>query len=540
MADFSKRGPGCDDCDNGEAGERGERGERGKRGKRGPRGHDGQDGRDGRDGHDGATGSTGPAGPGGPAIVLVGPTSGPGALIAAEDLPAGAPISLNEAGQVILALPATDTFPGTEVIGVVSENTAVGQVVPFVAAGPLTLDTATWDAITGGSGGLVPGATYFQSLAARGRLTLDPASGLAVGVASSPTTLLIRICCRDVDAFIFDPSGSRGAIQNNGTGNRATGTGAVAEGASSNAESAFAHAEGFDTNAGVDFSHTEGFQTVTGDRGFPGLPGAVPSIYGAHAEGSRTRASNSAAHAEGEGTTASGRAAHAEGFNTTAAGLGAHAEGVGARAFGQGSHAEGASTQAIGGASHAEGLNTIASGIASHAQGEFSHALRRGQDAHASGGFGDNEDTDPPGDAQTSVLVLRGATPGVAEDESVELAFGGIPTPTNFLELEDGRGYTIEVTAILRGIIDGVPLVRSIQQLFSVRRDGGVTTIAAAGVQENIGDPAAAAWTLTATVGVAPDRFALVASTGGTTTRLRVVAKVDFTEVFNPISPVFL
>ena len=54
MADFSKRGPGCDDC---EDGERGEHGERGKRGKRGHRGHDG---------HDGAIGPTGPAGVTGP------------------------------------------------------------------------------------------------------------------------------------------------------------------------------------------------------------------------------------------------------------------------------------------------------------------------------------------------------------------------------------------------------------------------------------------------------------------------------------------
>ena len=62
MADFSKRGPGCDDtCD----GEGGERGERGKRGQRGHRGHDGHDGRDGRDGHDGDIGATGPTGPAG-------------------------------------------------------------------------------------------------------------------------------------------------------------------------------------------------------------------------------------------------------------------------------------------------------------------------------------------------------------------------------------------------------------------------------------------------------------------------------------------
>ena len=57
MADFTKRGPGCDDdCEDGEQGERGERGERGKRGRRGHRGHDG------KDGHDGQTGATGPTG----------------------------------------------------------------------------------------------------------------------------------------------------------------------------------------------------------------------------------------------------------------------------------------------------------------------------------------------------------------------------------------------------------------------------------------------------------------------------------------------
>ena len=58
MADFNKRGPGCDDC---EDGERGERGERGKRGKRGHDGHDGHDGAVGPTGATGLTGATGPA-----------------------------------------------------------------------------------------------------------------------------------------------------------------------------------------------------------------------------------------------------------------------------------------------------------------------------------------------------------------------------------------------------------------------------------------------------------------------------------------------
>ena len=534
MADITKRLPDCDDD-----GERGERGKRGKRGKRGQRGHDGRDG------------DTGPAGPGGPAIVLVGPTSGPGALIAAEDLPAGSPISLNEAGQVILALPATDTFPGTEVIGVVSQDTAAGQVVQFVAAGPLTLDAATWDAITGGSGGLVPGATYYQSLAAPGRLTLDPASGLAVGIASSPSTFLIRICCRDIDAFIFDPSGSRGAIQNNGTGNRATGTGAVAEGAGSNAESPFAHAEGFGTNAGVDFSHSEGFQTVTGNRGFPGLPGGpLPLIYGAHAEGVRTRANNIAAHAEGDSTTASGLTAHAEGFNTTASGSQSHAEGLNSIASGSIAHAEGNNTTASGSlshaegsfsvasgpvahaegdqttasgyASHAEGINAVAIGQAAHAQGEESLALRESQDALASGNFTTN------GDAQTSNLVLRGSTPGAVANETVELKYGLAGDQT--FQLEDGKTYAVKVVAAAGGVRVGTES-RVLELSFNARRVAGVSTIEGAQLTASYGSAGAALWTLTASIG-APDRVVLTFDTGpGVPSKVNVAARVEFTEV---------
>jgi len=50
MADFNRRGLGCDDDCGGENGEHGERGKRGKRGPRGHRGHDGHNGHDGRDG----------------------------------------------------------------------------------------------------------------------------------------------------------------------------------------------------------------------------------------------------------------------------------------------------------------------------------------------------------------------------------------------------------------------------------------------------------------------------------------------------------
>lgn len=71
-----------------------------------------------------------------------------------------------------------------------------GQVVKYVAAGPVVLGTATWDVATGGSGGLVPGQLYYLSQTKPGQLTTQyPFSGAAVkiGIALNPTTLNVQI-----------------------------------------------------------------------------------------------------------------------------------------------------------------------------------------------------------------------------------------------------------------------------------------------------------------------------------------------------------
>lgn len=63
MADFTKRGPGCDDDCEGERGERGKRGHRGRDGDTGPTGPTGpSDGPTGPTGPTGAPGATGPTG----------------------------------------------------------------------------------------------------------------------------------------------------------------------------------------------------------------------------------------------------------------------------------------------------------------------------------------------------------------------------------------------------------------------------------------------------------------------------------------------
>ena len=80
----------------------------------------------------------------------------------------------------------------------------MGDVVQYVVAGPLTLDAPTWDAATGGSGGLVPGQPYYLSQTEPGHLTaLYPFTGTAVkiGIALNATTLNVQIESGQTDGY---------------------------------------------------------------------------------------------------------------------------------------------------------------------------------------------------------------------------------------------------------------------------------------------------------------------------------------------------
>jgi hypothetical protein len=246
-----------------------------------------------------------------------------------------------------------------------------------------------------------------------------------------------------------------------------------------------------------------------------------------HAEGNRCVASSTASHAEGNGTTAStGAGNHSEGTNTIASGLNA-------------CHAEGFTTVASGSGSHAEGDQTTASGdFGSHAEGAVSVASRDGQHAHSSGFGRIPNGLGPfiaPGTTQESVVTLAGATPTLGG--SVELTMGGTQ-PISFsldpFQFEDGRGYTVVVTAIARGKVAGTPAVASYKQTLLVRRDAGLSVIVASGTLEFLSDAAAAAWTLVATIAPGPDRLALTFATNGATSQTtRVTAKVEFVEISN-------
>lgn len=115
----------------------------------------------------------------------------------AGSLVIGTPVYVSVGGSVNKAdAGATST---TKVIGLVADSaiatTASGNVA---VAGILTATTGQWDAVTGQTGGLTAGATYFLSAGTEGTLSTTAASGAgeyvaAVGIALSSTKLKIQI-----------------------------------------------------------------------------------------------------------------------------------------------------------------------------------------------------------------------------------------------------------------------------------------------------------------------------------------------------------
>ena len=141
---------------------------------------------------------------------------------------------------------------------------------------------------------------------------------------------------------IADGNGVGSIVENDLTGNTASGQYSHAEGNTTTASGSYSHAEGVRSTASGTGSHAESSGKANGNY--------------SHAEGGGT-ASNSYAHAEGNRTTASGGQSHAEGYQTTASG--------------QYSHSEGNSTTASGSQSHAEGSYTTANHRSQHVFGEY-------------------------------------------------------------------------------------------------------------------------------------------------------------------------
>jgi hypothetical protein len=87
----------------------------------------------------------------------------------------------------------------TEVFGLVMDTAIASGVAGNVQMdGIVEATTTQWDAVTGGTGGLTPGAIYFLSAATAGRLTLAPPTTVGhyvarVGRAVSATKMDLAI-----------------------------------------------------------------------------------------------------------------------------------------------------------------------------------------------------------------------------------------------------------------------------------------------------------------------------------------------------------
>lgn len=127
------------------------------------------------------------------------PPVGPNAYspTAGEDFPPGTPlVQSNDTNNTVFKGDA-DAAASSQVVGLARGVGNTGRNCHTQFAGPLSLTTAQWDAVTGGSGGLTRGATYYLSSATAGRITAtrptSPNYACKVGVALSSKTLLIGI-----------------------------------------------------------------------------------------------------------------------------------------------------------------------------------------------------------------------------------------------------------------------------------------------------------------------------------------------------------
>lgn len=364
---------------------------------------------------------------------------------------------------------------------------------------------------------------------------------------------------------VVSGAGTGSAILNNGTGNATTGTNSTVFGennqisgidsfveGSQNVETVTAsatggannHLEGFRNTITVNVIDSGGLNHVEGNNNT--LTGTGNACDFNHVEGNNNVITATLSpvefnHVEGDGNHVSAGTAggcydsHVEGIGNICTDIdGDHVEGYHNTVSPKGgsqNHVEGNQNTLSGTGSvsfaHLEGNLCTATANTVHVQGDSASGSRETQSAKASGKFS------AAGDAQASLLVLRGSTPGSGAGESVELKFGSSRNQT--LQLEDGKGYTITVTAIAKDTVAGAKGVRSFFYRYSVMRVAGVTTIEASDTTTTppIGSAGTASWTLAASVGAAPDRFVLTFTTGGTTAAARCVAKVEFVELLN-------
>jgi hypothetical protein len=118
--------------------------------------------------------------------------------IAGESFPPGSPVAQIPSPSVprTVQKAKADAADTTNAVGLAAKVGIEDLHAHVQFAGPLTLTTAEWDVITGGSGGLVVGVPYYLSNATAGKMSTSlPGSGFVkqLGIATAPETLMIQL-----------------------------------------------------------------------------------------------------------------------------------------------------------------------------------------------------------------------------------------------------------------------------------------------------------------------------------------------------------
>jgi hypothetical protein len=131
--------------------------------------------------------------------------------------------------------------------------------------------------------------------------------------------------------------------------------------------------------------------------------------------------------------------------------------------------------------------------------------------------------TGPSGDpADADLIRLTGQTPGLTSHESASLQLSN----GSLLPLDPTKGYTLVLVVVTLGTISGSQVVQSFRRMFAFRPNAGSSILVASGVPEQIGDVAAALWTITVSVG-AGNVLNVVFSTDITTSATSVAALLE-------------
>lgn len=118
--------------------------------------------------------------------------------------PPGTPVVQSQIADNTIVPGRANNAATSQLTGLTAVPAVVGSQAVTQFAGVLTLTTDQWDAITGDTGGLVLNTPYYLSTGFQeGHLTQTPPVGAGffvarVGVALSPTDLLIQLCAPTV------------------------------------------------------------------------------------------------------------------------------------------------------------------------------------------------------------------------------------------------------------------------------------------------------------------------------------------------------